>query len=353
MKAKGQIQLRKRKLKNGGYSLYLDIYNRGVRAYEYLHLYLQEERTPDDRFQNKETLRVAESMRAMRMIDLQRGASGLVVASDKKVSELIEEYLLTKRRKTIGTEKLWRYWYNRLQGWKGLDFPLSALDRRWWDEYMDYVESRHLHPTTSSYYLQRMKAVLNYGVQSGYLFSSPSGGVRIPAIQRAERVYLTAEELRSMKEHRKGGRFDNRERAFLFSCLTGLRFSDVKNLRWEEVSGNRITFRQRKTKNLQYLDLNAQAVEYMGERGEGLVFPNLNKGQVYDYVPRWAKEAGISKHISYHTSRHTFAVLMLSAGVDIFTVSKLMGHQSVTTTQVYSDVIDTRRKEAVSKLPTI
>ena len=352
MKAKGQVQLRKRKLKNGGYSLYLDIYNRGMRTYEYLHLYITEERTPNDRFQNKETLRVAESMRAMRMIDLQRGASGLVVASDKKVSELIEEYVVTKRRKTSGTEELWRYWGKKVLAWRGVEYPLSALSKDWWGAYVDWADSLPLNPTTHSYYLSRMKAVLNYAEEQGYLVFNPSKGFRVPMANKPKREYLTPDELRMLKEHRRGGKYDERERAFLFSCLTGLRYSDVESLTWEEVSGTRITFRQKKTRELQYYDMNPQALEYMGEKGSGLVFPHLER-HLLDYIPLWGKRAGLTKHISFHTARHTFAVLMLSAGVDIYTVSKLLGHKNITTTQIYADIVDAKRKEAVNKLPTI
>ena len=65
------------------------------------------------------------------------------------------------------------------------------------------------------------------------------------------------------------------------------------------------------------------------------------------------KEAGIKKHISFHTGRHTHATMLLSLGVDIYVVSKLLGHKSITTTQVYAKIIDKTKQEAVSRIPKI
>lgn len=353
MKAKGQIQLRKRKLKGGEFSLYLDIYNQGVRRYEYLHLYLREERNADDRFYNAETMRVAEAVRAKRMMELQRGVQGVVVASDKKVSDLIREFVAgVRERASRGTIEVNESWERCVSEWKGVTFPLSAIDRAWWRDYENWVRGRGFKSSTASHYLARMRGVLNFGIVEGYLIYNPSKGVRIPAVKVAERVYLTAEELRKLKECRTE-RYAYMENPFLFACLTGLRVSDVSKLRWEDVQEGRIIFRQKKTNNLQYLDINPQAFEYMGERGEGLVFPHFTRTVTDRYLKKWAERAGVSKHISFHTARHTFAVLMLSAGVDIYTLSKLLGHKSINTTQVYADIIDSKRKEAVNRLPII
>ena len=67
----------------------------------------------------------------------------------------------------------------------------------------------------------------------------------------------------------------------------------------------------------------------------------------------WAKAAEIGKSISFHKSRHTFATLSLSSGIDLYTTSKLLGHKNLQTTQIYTKVIDEKKKQAVSMLPTI
>ena len=68
---------------------------------------------------------------------------------------------------------------------------------------------------------------------------------------------------------------------------------------------------------------------------------------------RWALSAGITKDFTFHCSRHTFAVILLSSGTDIYTVSKLLGHREISTTQIYAHLIDSRKQEAVNKISTI
>ena len=87
---------------------------------------------------------------------------------------------------------------------------------------------------------------------------------------------------------------------------------------------------------------------------DGHVFNTLvNFGNVNENLKKWAKAAGVNKHVSYHTSRHTFATMMLTLGADIYTVSKLLGHRSVKHTQIYAKIIDKKKDEAVSLADTV
>jgi len=148
-------------------------------------------------------------------------------------------------------------------------------------------------------------------------------------------------------------------RAFLFSCLTGLRRSDIERLTWGDVQQQgdfvRIVFRQKKTRGQEYLDITPQAVAYMGERQaeDVRVFPLPDVKYANAHVKTWAQAAGIEKHITFHCARHTFAVLMLDIGTDIYTVSKLLGHREISTTQIYAKVLDKNKQAAVLKIPQI
>lgn len=150
------------------------------------------------------------------------------------------------------------------------------------------------------------------------------------------------------------------KRAFLFSCLTGLRWSDVNNLEWKDVQqineGWRIHFKQQKTKGQQYLDINQQARDLMGEQGVASerVFVGLRYSSYMNVeLQRWVMSAGITKQITFHCARHTFAVLQLTLGTEIYTLSKMLGHQELKTTQVYAKIVDEKIKEGMNKIPNI
>ncbi len=150
------------------------------------------------------------------------------------------------------------------------------------------------------------------------------------------------------------------KRAFLFSCLTGLRWSDVFKLTWNEVRDeydeHRIFFTQQKTDDLEYMYISKQARELLGERNYSnpRVFVNLNYGTgTNTEILRWCMKAGITKHITFHCARHTAATLLLEAGADLYTVMKVLGHKDIRTTQIYAKIVDKRLKEASNLLPTL
>lgn len=171
-------------------------------------------------------------------------------------------------------------------------------------------------------------------------------------------MYLTIEEVKKLAQTEC--EYPNIKRAFLFSCLTGLRRSDIINLTWGEIQQQgeyvRIIFKQKKTKGQEYLDISPQAAELLGERGKPNDHPFTDihsPSCTNEAIKRWVLRAGIQKEITFHCGRHTFAVMMLDLGTDIYTVSKLLGHRYLTTTQIYAKVLDKNKQAAVSKIPDI
>lgn len=115
-------------------------------------------------------------------------------------------------------------------------------------------------------------------------------------------------------------------------------------------------FKQKKTGGQEYLDINEQAAELLGERGkpQDLVFPYMiSPDSQNSIIQQWVYKAGINKKITFHCGRHTFAVMMLDLGADLYTVSKLLGHKLIGTTQIYAKVLDKNKQAAVSRIPTI
>lgn len=130
-------------------------------------------------------------------------------------------------------------------------------------------------------------------------------------------------------------KYEIMKQAFLFSCLCGLRISDLRKLKWNDLqkSGDRIRIeiKMQKTKEPLYLPISDEALKWLPLRGEAidsdLIFPLTHEGTINKTLQQWAKAAGVTKHISFHTSRHTHATMMLTLGADLYTVSKLLGHK--------------------------
>ena len=146
------------------------------------------------------------------------------------------------------------------------------------------------------------------------------------------------------------------KQASLFSCLTGLRISDILKLRWEDIQlapdeGYCLRFTSQKTDRDVTIPIGFQAYELLGERGSGTVFKGLKRCWTQGPLKKWIAEAGIkNKHITFHCFRHTYATLQIAAGTDIYTVSKMLTHRSVSTTQIYADLVSEKKRATVDKI---
>lgn len=375
--SKEPIRLRKRKLADGKISLYLDVYLNGNRSYEFLKMYLVPEHTRADKEKNRETLRLADAVRAKRIVELRNGEYGFKGQDGSDVN-FWEYYdaLVEKRwgEETKGNWGNWRSCKKHLQRYekrKNLTFKDTTtewvegfkryLDREAYAFGCDYRKRKEHFPLSqnSKYsYLNKLRALFRQAYEEGIILRNPFRGVEGFSVQDGTRMYLTIDEVK-----RAAAAYCQSElikRAFLFSCLTGLRRSDVLKLQWSEVSEQsgftRIIFRQKKTKGQEYLDITPQAAELLGERGKPDERPFANipcTSTTNRYIKEWLLRAGIDKQITFHCARHTFAVMMLDLGTDIYTVSKLLGHRELTTTQIYAKVLDKNKQAAVAAIPSI
>ena len=122
--------------------------------------------------------------------------------------------------------------------------------------------------------------------------------------------------------------------------------------------GYRINFDQSKTKNVEYYDISEQAYNFTeGKENpkempqDKAVFERLKyKGYRDKQLHQWIGAAGITKHITFHCFRHTFATLQMFNKTDIYTVSKMLGHKDIKTTQLYAKVVDEAKQIAANKI---
>lgn len=346
-KSKDPIRLRQRKLRNGNISLYLDLCIDNRREYEFLKLYLVPERTKQDRDTNKQTLALAETIKAERIARLHNERFGL---SDHRLNTVylspVLDRLFAKHR---GIVHYLRRYVN--------DKTTSAHITPKWVQGVckDIAADTSIMQSTRAEYLSQFRTVLRLLEKDGCITHDAVSVWCGVSKMQAEREFLTEDELHTLSV--TPCKHDAVKRMFLFSCLTGLRLSDCRKLAWDDVEDmadrSRIVFRQKKTKRLEYEDLNKDARALMGARSSGLVFRVPVSDIVNAHISRWVKDAGIEKHITFHCARHTFATLLLSADVNLYVVSKLLGHASVKTTEIYAKVIDKQRRAAVDALPTL
>ncbi len=144
----------------------------------------------------------------------------------------------------------------------------------------------------------------------------------------------------------------------LFSALTGLRWSDVRAMTWDKIrysenDGWSIHCTQQKTKAIEVLPISEQAIKFLEKKVdskteifEGLTYHTWMNTQLQN----WIDAAGILKKITFHSARHSFATLQLSLDTDIYTVSKMLGHKNLKTTQIYAKVIDQTKRDATDKI---
>lgn len=208
---------------------------------------------------------------------------------------------------------------------------------------------------TASTYFSVFKAALKQAFIDGYLASDLSAKIKGIRWQESHREYLTVEELNKLVA--TPCERDVLKRAALFSALTGLRLIDIQQLKWNEivVDGNqaRLQFTQQKTKEFEYTPISEQALQLCGKPGEPgqLVFENLpGPAWISRPLKNWIEAAGIKKKITFHCFRHTFATLQLLNGTDIYTVSKMLGHTNVKTTQIYARVVDEKKNKAAQAI---
>ena len=98
------------------------------------------------------------------------------------------------------------------------------------------------------------------------------------------------------------------------------------------------------------LPLSEEALALCGEHSSGQVFKGLTQTILPLYLKDWIKSAGITKHITFHCFRHTYATLQLAAGTDLYTISKMLTHSNVGTTQVYADVVNDLKRKASEQI---
>lgn len=375
--SKEPIRLRAKDLKNGGKSLYLDIYFEGMRRYEFLKLYLKPDKR-ENKVENANTLRLANAIKAKRIIELQNRKYDFF-NQDVADADLLE-YMVERARRSqgegqgnrgiLGTAMRSAELLRQYSGKQSI--PIKVVDKSFVSGYSTFLKSAKskrgiLFSRNSQYNLfMSLVSALNSAVRDGIIMFSPISQMTAsekPKSEKGIRSYLTIDEVKRLYETDYPASPYSKQ-IFLFGCMCGLRYSDIISLRWKNLDFQdddtvMMNIRQKKTKKEISMPLSKETVKLLPAREdqdkEDYVFGCFDVivgRSVHDHLQKWAKMAGITKHISFHTSRHTFATMLLTLGADLYTVSKLLGHTNIKTTQIYAEVINQKKQDAVDLIPT-
>lgn len=366
-----KITLRKRTTGKEKTALYLDILHNGKRNRESLNLFLYNDpKTKLEQIENKKTMDLADRLRSERLIELQDDRHGTNRQDNRKVNFI--KYFETKtdeKREKVESRGNWGQWLCTLLHLKKCYGDLLTMEEisvercQKFQKYLkDSAKTKSNQPLAQNSiysYFNKFKACLRMAYKDRLISENIADFLSGFKQGEPNREYLTFEEVQKLAETECP--YAILKSAFLFSCLTGIRWSDIQrltwaNLRFAEKRRYEMCFRQKKTGGMEYLPISQQAVNLLGERGnnDDRLFIGLKySSYIHQGIVRWMQMAGIQKKITFHCARHTHAVLLLENGADIYTVSKMLGHRELKTTQIYAKVVDSKKIEAVNLIPKL
>jgi len=378
-----KVSLRQKKISKGRKSLYLDFYppiphpetGEPTRR-EFLGLYIYEKaKTPIDKQHNTETLKIGESIRQKRENFLNKPEIYSQYEKEQlRLKELGEqcfiEYFTKLTNKRKGSNRLsWVSTLKYLETFTKGSLKFADLNQKFLEDFKEYLlttKSNKSNKTTLSQnsavsYFNKVKAALKQAFKDGILQYDLNAKVKPIKAAETRREYLTLDELNKLVKTPCNDVL--LKRVALFSALTGLRFSDIQKMTWGELEyingqGYFLNFNQKKTKGVEVLPISEQAYSLtMGTENpkdmlqDKPVFEGLKYSAYHNkHLFQWIGAAGITKDITFHCFRHTFATLQLFNGTDIYTVSKMLGHKDLKTTQVYAKIVDEAKRTAANKI---
>lgn len=324
---------------------------------------------------DKTACQYAESVRVLRQQEYDR--QGLYSDVEKDMAQrqergnqdFIEYYKSVIRKNHPGSKQNVLATWERVveiltQYSKGKPIPFKTINVGWLTDIKYYMldldycgkqDKGKISANTASHYFSVLKAGLKMAYIDDYLPSNIAQKVPGIKVNAGRREALTMDEVKRLIN--TPCEYDIIRRASIFSILTGIRHSDIKALTWKKlvnVDGTwRVDFTQEKTNGVEYMPISDDAYSICGERKEPdrCVFEGLpDPSWISKPLKKWIESAGITKHITFHCFRHTFATLQLTLGTDIYTVSKMLGHTKVTTTQIYTKIVDSKKIAAANAI---
>lgn len=387
IKIKEPVRIRFKQLANGNKSIYLDIYNDGIRSYDFLKLYLIPETDKESKVKNQNTLQVAKSIQAQKILDITNKKSG--INNEYSKISLLDwlrtfQNLRAKTGQSMNRSEQIGSAIKHIENFNnGRNVMVKDVDTKYCRDFIYYLSTAKSRTSTKtpkplsksaakSYFIilsSAIKEAFRQNIIQDNPFDRLSKEDKKPIKSEDVNIgYLSIEELKLMINCTYDRQNIMLRKAFLFACFTGLRISDIRSLKWDEIktsNGNSYIHKiMEKTKSYVDLPLSQSSLCWLPDKLDDNVFPTSKKwshNKLHDELPatqwcvntelsRWAHKAGLNRHITFHMSRHTFATSLLTAGADLYTTSKLLGHKNIGTTQIYADIINQKKVDTVNLL---
>ena len=328
-----------------------------------------------DKIHNTETLAIAESIRQkkdnyLNKPEIYTQFEKAILKQQELGKQCFVKYFQKLTDQRYGSNNSsWKGALNYLVDYTEGSVKFADLNIQYFDDFKNYLlttKSKRSSKTTLSRnsavaYFNKVKAALKQAYKEGILPTDLNAKVETIKEAETRREHLTLEELNNLVKTPCNNPL--MKRAALFSALTGLRFSDIHKMKWGELEyiknqGYVLKFKHKKTKQIDNLPISDQAYSIT----EGTINPKkmpkeeqVFNGLMYSayhnkHLYQWIGAAGITKDITFHCFRHTYATLQLFSGTDIYTVSKMLGHKDLKTTQIYAKIVDEAKRETVNKI---
>lgn len=354
------VVLRKEKISGNRQSVYLDIYiDKNNHQQKRLGIYLIPEKTAADKVKNKEAWRLAELIRNEYENDMLNHKYGKEDPAKKYNYSFIEYFqvLVQQRFESNVNFDTWYSVNKHLNEFTGGKMKFSEINETWLEAIRAYLLKK-VSQNSAHTYFNKIKRAVHVAFREKLIENDPAMNVTSPKQVDTKREYLTEDEIKILIK--TDCRLPILKNAFIFSCLTGLRWSDIQFLTWEKIQKidgiYHVIYTQKKTNQYERLPIHNDARSLLGTRGkaEERVFIGLKYSAWHNHIlSKWVLLAGIQKEITFHSGRHSNATMLLNRGVDIFTVSKMLGHREIRTTQIYTKVVNETKIKAIEMLPNL
>ena len=362
------VTLRTRPLKNGMLSYYLDYYpgyrnqetmktirHEGLNIYIYANPKNERERNFNATMSEK-----AEAIRCRRFESIVNDRYDFFDRHKLK-ADFLEYYRRQLRKHDQKWEFVYHHFYNFVHGkctFEEIDIDLCNKFREYLLNAKQLRRDGRISKNSASGYWSTFRGLLKILYRNRLIKTNINDFLDKIETEDTPKDYLSVEELYKLAE--TPCKKPILKTAALFSCLTSLRISDILSLQWHEIidfaaGGKCVHTITQKTKTEDIIPISDEALQLIGYSPEknGLVFKGLKRSWTQHPMKEWIREAGITKNITFHSYRRTYATLQGAAGTDIRTIQSNMAHKSITTTQRYMKVVDSNKREASNRISLI